>query len=289
MSDVKLRPIEQNDVAACGPICYQAFKEVNEQHGFRPDFPSPEVSTEMLQSLTDDPAVFGVVAESAGKIIGSNFLWQHDAIAGVGPITIDSHAQSKGVGRMLMQAVLDEGKECASVRLVQGAFNLVSFSLYSSLGFDVKEPLVMIEGAINGSLRPGYEIRPSQPGDLDECANLAIQALGISRINALKTIPPFLSSFVAIRDSHIVAYASAPHFWPYNHSVAETLDDLQALLSGVAQLSTAQPLSFLLPTRKSSLLRWCLGQGMRIVMPMNLMARGEYMESRYCYTPSVIY
>jgi hypothetical protein len=46
---------------------------------------------------------------------------------------------------------------------------------------------------------------------------------------------------------------------------------------------------FLLPTRNSELMRWCLGQGLRIVMPMTLMARGLYQEPRGVFFPSVLY
>ena len=175
---VQLRPIAQEDVANCGRICYQAFKEISEQHGFRRDFSSPDISTQMLQSLADDPAVFGIVAESNGKVIGSNFLWQHDAIAGVGPITIDSQAQSQGVGRLLMRAVLEHGSDCNGIRLVQDAFNLASFSLYSSLDFDVKEPLVLIEGLVKAPAPAGYELRKMRAEDLAECAALCNRSIG---------------------------------------------------------------------------------------------------------------
>jgi hypothetical protein len=32
-------------------------------------------------------------------VVGSNFLWEGDAIAGVGPITVDPAAQNGSVGR----------------------------------------------------------------------------------------------------------------------------------------------------------------------------------------------
>src|SRR5438105_301173 len=33
------------DAAACGVVDYEAFKTLAEQHGFPPDFPSPEIAT----------------------------------------------------------------------------------------------------------------------------------------------------------------------------------------------------------------------------------------------------
>ncbi len=92
-----------------------------------------------------NPNISGFVAEDRGKFLGSNFLWKQDSITGVGPITVDSDTQSKGVGRKLMQAVIEDGKNAAGIRLVQDAFNTVSMPLYASLGFEVVEPLVLIK------------------------------------------------------------------------------------------------------------------------------------------------
>jgi hypothetical protein len=60
------------------------------------------------------------------------------------------------------------------------------------------------------------------------------------------------------------------------------------LLAGTGKL-TGQPLFFLLPTRQADLFRWCLGQGLRVVKPMTLMAMNDYQEPRGCFLPSVLY
>jgi hypothetical protein len=46
---------------------------------------------------------------------------------------------------------------------------------------------------------------------------------------------------------------------------------------------------FLLPTRNSDLLRWCLENGLRVVQPMTLMSIGLYNEPDGAFLPSVIY
>ena len=46
---------------------------------------------------------------------------------------------------------------------------------------------------------------------------------------------------------------------------------------------------FLLPTRNSEVLRWCLEQGLRIVQPMTLMSLGLYNEPRGAFMPSILY
>jgi hypothetical protein len=73
-----------------------------------------------------------------------------------------------------------------------------------------------------------------------------------------------------------------------NHAVADTEEDLEALLLGAAAMGS-DPLSFLLPVRQAKILRWCLSQGFRAVMPMTLMAMGKYQAPDGCYFPSVLY
>ncbi len=286
---VEIRAMRPEDVETCGRICYEAFKEINERHGFRKDFPSVEAATQLTQALFSSPQVYSVAAEADGRVVGSNHLWEYDEIRAVGPITIDLNAQAKGTGRRLMEAVVERGQSGRGVRLVQDAFNAASLSLYASLGFDVKEPLALIEGALKGELPAGTEVRAIREEDLDECAELCRRVHGFERTNELKNTPPFLTSFVAVRGGRVTAYASAPHFWALNYAVAESEEDMRALLTGVGNLSGEQPLSLLLPTRQTALFRWCLRNGMRVLKPMTLMTMGEYHEPRGCYLPSVGY
>lgn len=280
--------MQPDDVEKCGRICYEAFKGIAEKHNFRRDFPSPEIAIGLMQHLLADPGVFNVVAESEGQVIGSNHLMELDAIAGVGPITIDPDAQAKGAGRMLMQAVIDHGRPKAGIRLLQDSFNMASLSLYASLGFDVREPLVIIEGAPKGEIPAEYEVRPIREEDYDACAEMCRSVHGFDRLNELKHTPPAPHPFVALRDGRITAYISAPQFWPVNHAVAETEEDMRALLIGASKQCT-EPLSVLLPTRQATLFRWCLKNGMKAIKPMTLMSMGEYHAPRGCYLPSVGY
>src|ERR671925_670007 len=94
-----LRPGTIADAKECGRIDYEAFKSIADQHNFPPDFPSVEVATELVTMLLSHPGFYSVVAELDGKIVGSNFLDERSAIAGIGPITVDPQVQDSGVGR----------------------------------------------------------------------------------------------------------------------------------------------------------------------------------------------
>src|SRR5215471_1285264 len=106
-SSVVIRTATPEDSLVCGQICYDAFSTINAAHGFPCDFPGPEASIELLSMMFSTPGFYAVVAESDGRIVGSNVLAEQAVIQGVGPLTVDPKAQNLGVGRKLMQAVMD--------------------------------------------------------------------------------------------------------------------------------------------------------------------------------------
>lgn len=286
--DIQIRPATPDDAEACGRIIYEAFKGIAERHGFRPDFPSADPGTMLAHLLINNPAVFGVVAESGGRVVGSNFLTEWDPIRAVGPITIDPSVQARGLGRRLMEAVVERGRGAAGVRLVQDSFNTASLSLYASLGFEVREPLAVVEGTLAGDLPRDVEVRPMRDEDLGAVAELCRRVHGFERVGELKGLALALKPFVALRGERLTAYASAPTTWALGHAVAEGDEDMRALLMG-AGAASREPLSFLLPTRQAGLFRWCLREKMRVVKTMTLMTTGEYLEPRGTYLPSVMY
>lgn len=285
---VNIRPAVATDAEDCGSIMYEAFKGVADRHGFPPDFPSVTAGKELAARLIAHPAVFGVVAEVDGAVAGSNFLSEGDRIRGVGPITIDPRYQGGGVGRALMAAVLERGKSADGVRLVQDAFNTRSFALYSSLGFAAREPLSLLLGTPISKPMAGFTVRPLSIDDLGVCATLAVRVHGFERIAELRDALKVFRPFVVERNGRITGYLSAATFWLANHGVAETEEDMRALFLGAAAASS-EPLSLLMPVRRTSLFRWCLSEGLRIVKPMTLMTIGTYREPNGAYFPSVFY
>lgn len=146
-----------------------------------------------------------------------------------------------------------------------------------------------MEGQLKGDLPAGVDVRAIKEEEYESCVELCRKVYGFDRLNELKNTPPILTSFVALRNGRITAYASAPQFWALNHAVAETEDDMHAVLLGASNLLQGQPISFVLPTRQSALFRWCLNQGLRVIKPLTLMAMSEYREPRGCYLPSAGY
>jgi hypothetical protein len=77
-----------------------------------------------------------------------------------------------------MEAVLERGTGAAGIRLLQDAFNTQSMSLYASLGFEVKEPVVVMGGTLRRPAAPGIDVRPLTHGDLEACEQLHLGVHG---------------------------------------------------------------------------------------------------------------
>lgn len=283
---VTLRPGRPEDAPACGVICFTAFSTIAREHNFPPDIPSAELATGLISVLLARPDVFSVIAEAGGKIVGSNFMWEADAIAGIGPLTIDPHHQNGGVGRRLMDAALARAVEgnFAGVRLVQAAFHNRSLSLYTKLGFAVREPLACIAGAPLQKLLPGFTTRPITLADVSACNQLCRKVHGHDRKNELTGALPQQTAFLVERAGNLAGYATGIGF--FTHAVAENDAALKALIAAAPEFLGP---GFLLPTRNTEVFRWCLAEGLRVTQPMTLMSLGLYNEPRGAFLPSILF
>src|SRR5262244_2156561 len=95
-TSIAVRCAKPEDARVCGQVCFDAFYRINTDHGFPPDFPSPDVAVGLLSMLFSHPEFYCVVAESDGRLVGSNCLDERSAIAGLGPITVDPKFQNSG-------------------------------------------------------------------------------------------------------------------------------------------------------------------------------------------------
>ena len=295
-----IRPATSQDIAFCADICHRAFATINAAHNFPSDVPAPEVANGIISACFSAPDFYCVVAESGvssdrssslesesgRRILGSNCLDQRSIIHGVGPITVDPDTQNKGVGRKLMEAVLERSRQrgAAGVRLVQAAFHNRSLSLYASLGFDVREPLAVMQGRTRQLSIPGCTVRPATVSDLPACNALSHRVHGFDRSTELAQAIQRGSAVVTERGGHITAYAS--HLAFFGHATAESNPDLQALICSVDSFGGP---GILVPSRNTELFRWCLSNGLRVVEPMTLMSMGLYNQPTGAFLPSVLF
>lgn len=285
-SAVTIRRATPADAEICGRICYEAFAAINIQHGFPPDLPAPEVGVGMLGMLFSHPGFYGVVAESEGRIVGSNCLDERSPISGVGPITVAPDVQNRSTGRILMQAVMDRARERAfpGIRLLQSAFHNRSLSLYTKLGFDAREPMSVMQGPPLKRTVEGCAVRVATENDLDAANQICEKVHGHNRSGELRDGIGQGTARVVERHGRMTGYASGFGF--FGHVVGESNLDVQALISAA---DAFQGPGLIVPTRNSELFRWCLNSGLRVVLPMTLMTIGLYNEPAGAYLPSVLY
>ena len=280
-----IRRATPEDIQACAQICYDAFYKINTDHNFPPEIPSVDFANMILGMMFSHPGFYCVVAEADGQILGSNCMDERSPISGIGPITIDPNVQNGGVGRSLMNAVLDRARErnVPSVRLVQAAFHNRSLSLYTKLGFDPREPLSCMQGPAIGKTMGDCQVRPATEADLFECNRLCAQIHGIHRGGDLaESIGR--GAVVVERQGRIAGYSTVLGF--FGHSIAESMEDLQALIASAEKFEGP---GILVPTRNAELFRWCLENGLRVVEPLTLMTLGYYAEPSGAYLPSILY
>lgn len=284
---ITIRRATPNDIPAAADICFRAFQTISNTHNFPPDLPNLETAQHFISLLFGMPDFFFcVVAEDNGRVLGSNCLDERSIISGIGPITVDPSTQNRGVGRLLMQAVLDRARErrAPGVRLVQAAFHNRSLSLYTSLNFDVREPLACMQGRTSTRSIPGLTVRPATPDDIPACNAVALAVQGFERGTEIAHGIHMGHARVVERDGRITGYASALGF--FGHSTAESNLDLCAL---VASADTFLGPGILIPSRNSALFRWCLANGLRVTQPMTLMSLGLYNDPRGAFLPSVTF
>jgi predicted N-acetyltransferase YhbS len=281
-----IRPARATDSAECGRIIHAAFNNIADKHGFPHPFPSPEVAIGLATMRLTHPGFYGVVAEEAGSIVGSVFVYLRSPVAGISPITVDPAAQSRRIGRTLMQAVMDrataQGKP--SIRLVQAAYNNGSLCLYTTLGFQAKAPLSVMQGSPLNLHFPGYDVRCATMADLTACNRICHAVHGFDRSEELRDAITAGSATVVEHLGRITGYATGIAF--FAHAVSETNEDLKALI-GAARVFAGP--GFLVPTQNYDLFVWCLANGLRLVMPMTLMSIGLYGEPSGAWLPSVVY
>ena len=259
-------------------------KAIAETHNFPPDFPSAEIAAGLLGAYLSHPGFYAVVAVQDGRVVGSNFVDERSAIAGIGPVTVVPDVQDQAVGRRLMRNVMERADEhgFAGTRLVQVAYHNRSLCLYTKLGFDVRESLCTMQGPSMAIEIPGHAVRPATTDDVAACDGLSRRLLGYGRGREVSDAVTQDMATVVEHDGRITGYATPVAF--FGHAVGETNADLKALIGAAPEFPGP---GFLLPSRNAEVLRWCLDHDLRLVHQTIMMTTGLYNEPTGAYLPSI--
>jgi len=271
-------------IPALGRICFDAFGALQDRHGVARDFDTPELATQVVGLFGTHPGFWGVAAEDRGQLVGSNFISFLDDVSGIGPITIRPDAQARGVGRALMQAVLDEASRrgVAQVRLMQEAINTTSLSLYTKLGFDWRDACALMTLPDPADL-PGA--RPMTPDDLAAVDRLSQTYYHASRRNECEAwLRIGLQGFVLDRGGATVAYYF-PGFIGHGHAASDA--DMAGLMAHAARYAPPPFQKSLVPLSETSLQRDLLRRGARTIKLFNYMTVGPFERPTGAWIPSI--
>ena len=291
---LELVPFRPEFVGEVARIVFEAFKGIQDQHSFPLDIPSLEVAQGMMGMFAGRSDTPGVVALLDGRVVGSNFTQVSDPVSGVGPITVDASVQAKGIGRALMQYIIDWSlkNHGPMVRLVQESFNMRSLSLYTSLGFIVVEPLVLMQ--VNPAAQDDQSVRQLKAEDLPACDALCRRVQKVSRKNELAFMIEHGSHAGFVPHGRFDGKTLRAYVIPgfVGHGVGESAEDLLTTASQAARRLPPHVHRMIVPVRHGQLFRLALKMKMRCLKPMNLMAIGPYEQpemSGAAWTPSIAY
>jgi GNAT superfamily N-acetyltransferase len=282
---LELMPLQPGQVPELARICHDAFGDLHDRHAVARYIPDIATAEMILSQLAARPDYSGVVAVLDGRAVGSNFLLHADAVAGIGPITVDPAIQGRGIGRALMEWVLAERERrgIADVRLFQEAINTTSLSLYTRLGFVWRAAATAMQPTPAASDDP--TIRSIGTGDLEAVRRLSEATYGFSRAgDAERLLAAGIPGFLREREGRAVGYRIVSLF---GHAGAESEDDLLALIAHSARHAPPPLARFLCPLHRPELFRRCLEAGHRALKQLSYLSHGDYREPAGAYLPSI--
>ncbi len=282
-------PEQAEDV---GTLVYEAFRDIAERHNFPPPFPSPQLAQLIVRLLAQTEGWESYLVVEDGRPVACNFGDERDDVIGVGPVAVAVDQQGRGLGRRVMEALLAHAEESGftSVRLVQAAYNMQSFSLYHNLGFNVKDLLANLHGRPGDGEAPSDHVRDYTRADLDACDALHREVLGVGRRHDIEFIANFASPVVVERDGQVAGYLTRfPGEETYiMHGAARDERALRDLIIGMARAAPGEQV-LLMPVTQAETVRWAMQGGFRLVELESYMVRGDYQQPMGAWVPSGFY
>lgn len=155
----------------------------------------------------------GFVAEADDALVGTGMCWLQGGRHGsLGMIIVSPDHQGKGIGRKLMNLVLEAlGERCTVLNAT-----VAGQPLYESLGFKTTGSLHQHQGMIAAvappALAQGETIRPAEPGDIARMIELANRGSGMVRDELMKQLLAQAPGAVLERDGEMTGFAIMRRF-----------------------------------------------------------------------------
>lgn len=214
---ISLRPMTADDMAAAAELSREQ------------DWPHREEDWLLFLGLGE-----GLVAELDGKIVGTIMGWRYgESVATIGSVIVTSAAQGKGIGRTMMEAMLDRFKG----RTVMLNATDEGLPLYRKLGFVEIGAIHQHQGLAPtvplAELIPGERVRPKGAAN-DMLGALYGRASGMDRQALFDTLVSDSKAVVLARAHVPVGFALLRRFgrgWSIGPVVAPDQGGAKALIS----------------------------------------------------------
>ncbi|MEN8512855.1 GNAT family N-acetyltransferase [Burkholderia sp. RS02] len=152
-------------------------------------------------------------AEESGAVIGTAMCWKFGADrASIGHVIVSSAHQGRGIGRELMETLLEE----LGPRITFLHATPAGQPLYEKLGFDVCGSLDQYQGNVSrpaaAALPDGERLRAGTPADLRRLVELDARASGLQRDALLSALLTRGESVVLECDGEIAGFSVLRRF-----------------------------------------------------------------------------
>jgi ribosomal protein S18 acetylase RimI-like enzyme len=135
MTEVELHRISQDDLDE-----YLAFEKKVESRTYT----SAQNREEAEEEFAQGPMYF---IKQAGKVVGTvSYSIQEDGSAYINGLAIDPEYQGQGLGRAVLEQILEQVKDASRVWLVTHPENNRAIALYGSFGFKVTDRIENFHG-----------------------------------------------------------------------------------------------------------------------------------------------
>jgi predicted N-acetyltransferase YhbS len=155
----------------------------------------------------------GFAAEDSGVVVGTGLCWKFGADrASLGLVIVSSEHQGRGIGRKLMELLLEElGSRVTFLHATPAGK-----PLYEKLGFTVCDTLDQHQGNVGEvlpvTLPDGERLRAATAGDVPTLIELATRAYGLERKAMYLALLEIGENVVLERDGEIVGFSVLRRF-----------------------------------------------------------------------------
>jgi len=303
---MKLRAMKAEDRFEVAELIYASINVWYQQRGRPPIFVGGPRVTEVFYDVYNalEPGC-AVVAENpqTGKLMGSCFYHPRKHHVSLGIMNVHPNYFGQGVGRALLQSIIDytDSHAYKALRLTSSALNLDSFSLYNRAGFVPRCAfqdmfLAVPQQGMNQSVSGADRVRPATLADVPAMAALEMEISGITREEDYRYCIANDAGFwhVAVHENPrgdidgFMMSSGHPAMTMLGPCLARSEHEAAALiLRGLDQLRGRSPV-FLVPVDRPRLVRQMYDWGARNCELHLCQVRGEFQPFRGISMPTFL-